>query len=64
MSGHAECPCPNCPSPPDCDGATENQRLRDALELALNFHILARTPDDETLAQLHAVLPGPPSEDT
>jgi hypothetical protein len=41
----------------------ENQQLRDALELALNFHILARTPDDETIAHLRAALAGTPSED-
>ncbi len=43
MSGHAdtirECPCPNCPSPYDCEGVNEgsgllaeNQRLREALK--------------------------------
>jgi hypothetical protein len=27
-----ECPCPNCPSPSDCDGQAEVERLRKLVE--------------------------------
>jgi hypothetical protein len=63
MSGHAECPCPNCPSPSDCEGAAETQRLRDALEriAVLDRHIWRRGYAQEIA---RAALAGTPSEDT
>jgi hypothetical protein len=68
MSGHAECPCPNCPSPSDCEGATENQQLRGALVLGVRTCEGVRTPTVRELGVFvvaaRAALAGTPSEDT
>jgi hypothetical protein len=63
MSGHAECPCPNCPSPSDCEGAAETQRLRDALERIARWDY-SEGADNNALSIARAALAGTPSKDT